>query len=83
MEYRDWDLCRDTTVCLMERRKGELGVGVFVSTSLQSPNTGYVLTSGKKTPKYLVVWASRRTAVKITVKIPRQLANPVLQLPAF
>lgn len=30
--YHDWDLLRGTTVCLMEKEEGELGVGVFVSS---------------------------------------------------
>ena len=50
-EYRDWDLFRSTTVCLLERRRGERGVGVFVSTSSQSPDTGYILTFDKKDTK--------------------------------
>lgn len=81
-EYRDWDLFRSTAVCLLERRRGEQVVGVFVSTSLQSPGTGYVLTFDKKTPKHLV-WTNRRTDVEITVKIPHQPAGPVLELPVF
>ena len=48
-EYRDWELFRGTNVCLLERRKGERGIGVFVSTSLQLSNIGYVLTSDKDT----------------------------------
>lgn len=45
-EHRDWDISRGTTVCLMERKKGERGVGIFVSTSLL--DTCYVLTSDKR-----------------------------------
>lgn len=81
-EYRDLDLFRGTNVCLMERERGERGVGVFVSTSLQLFDTGYVLTPDKKTPKHLV-WTNRKTDVEITVKIPHQPATPVFELPVF
>ena len=29
--HHDWDMLTGTTVCLMEKEEGELGVGVFVS----------------------------------------------------
>ena len=32
--YHDWDIVKGTTVCLMEKGKGELGVGVFMSNCL-------------------------------------------------
>ena len=78
--YRDWDLLDGTTVCLLEKEKGELVVGVFVS--------GYLLVTTvcsrptKKTPKRLT-WTNRRTEFQITVKIPHQPASPVIELPKF
>jgi hypothetical protein len=32
--YHDWDSLTGTTVCLLEKERGELGVGVFVSSCL-------------------------------------------------
>jgi hypothetical protein len=78
--YHEWDTFRGATVCLMERKKGERGVGIFVSTSL--PNTSYALTINKKTPKH-VTWTNRRTEIEVTVKIPHQPTTPVLELPGF
>lgn len=31
-QYHDWGMLTGTTVCLMEKEKGELGVGIFVSS---------------------------------------------------
>ena len=76
----EWDAFRSTTVCQMERKKGEQGVGIFVSTGL--PDTSYVLTTNEKTPAHLT-WSNRRTEVEVTVKIPHQSATPVLQLLGF
>lgn len=33
-QYHDWRILSGITVCLMEKEKGELGVGVFVSRCL-------------------------------------------------
>ena len=33
-QYHDWDFAMGTAVCLMEKEKGELGVGIFVSGDL-------------------------------------------------
>ena len=79
-EDRDRDVFRATTICLMERKKGERGVGIFVRISL--PETSYMLTSNKKTPKDLT-WSNRKTNVEITVKIPYQPASPVPEIPTF
>jgi len=79
-QYHEWPIFKGTTVCLMERKKGERGIGVFVSITLL--DTSCVLTFNKKTPKH-PIWASRRTEVEITVKIPHQPATPVLELPGF
>ena len=79
-ESREWDILRGTAVCLMERKKGERGVGIFVSTSLS--DTGYVLTSIGKTPKH-PIWTRMKTDVDITFKIPHQPATPTLELPRF
>jgi len=79
-QLHEWDVFMGTTVCLMERVEGEWGVGIFVSTSL--PDTSYVLTSSQKSPKHLTR-PNQRTEVEITVKIPRQPATPVLELPRF
>jgi hypothetical protein len=43
--YHDWDILTGTTVCLMEREKGELGVGVFVS---DAPFTTVAMCSPRK-----------------------------------
>ena len=45
-QYHDWDLAEGTTVCLLEKEKGELRVGVFVSSL--SLVTVCVLTSDEK-----------------------------------
>lgn len=80
VQRHDWDTFMGTTVCLMERKKGERGVGIFVSTS--SPDSSYVLNTNEKTPKHLT-WTNRRSQVEVTVKIPQQLAPRVLELPGF
>ena len=79
-QYHEWPIFKGTTVCLMERKKGEQGIGIFVSISL--PGISYVLTSNKKTPKH-PTWTNKRTEVEITVKIPYQSATPALELPGF
>ena len=79
-QYHEWPIFRGTSVCLMERKKGERGVGIFVSTS--SPDSSYVLNTNEKTPKHLT-WTNRRSQVEVTVKIPQQLAPRVLELPGF
>lgn len=48
-EYREWDTFKGTTVCLLERKLGERGIGIFVGASL--PDTNHVLTSNKKDTK--------------------------------
>ena len=49
-QYHEWDTFMGTTICLMERKEGERGVGIFVSTS--SPDSSYMLNANKvtKTP---------------------------------
>ena len=79
-EDRDRDVFRGTAVCLMERKEGERGVGIFVSIRL--PDASYVLISNKKTPKHLT-WSNRRTDIEITVKIPHLPAGPVPEIHAF
>ena len=66
----------------MEKEKGELGVGVFVSDSLTYTYTGHLLTSGEKTPNH---WdrVDRQTDFQVTVRIPYQPASPVTELSRF
>ena len=78
--YHDWEAPRGTSICLMEKERGELGVGVFVSDSLTY--TGHLLTSGEKTPNH---WdrVGRQTDFQVTVRIPHQPASPVTELSRF
>ena len=78
--YREWETFRGTIMCLMERKKGERGVGIFVSISF--PDPGSMLNPNKKTPKHLT-WTSRRSEIEVTVKIPHRRAAPVIELPRF
>lgn len=48
--YHDWDMLSGTTVCLMEKEKGELGVGVFVSSRLLITVARSPPTKDSKTP---------------------------------
>ena len=79
-QYHEWETFRGTIICLMERKKGEQGVGIFVSLSFSDP--GYMLNTKKKTPKHLT-WTNRRSEIEVTVKIPHRRATPVIDLPRF
>jgi len=79
-KYHEWETFRGTIMCLMERKKGEQGIGIFVSVGF--PDPGYMLNVNKKTPKHLT-WTNRRSEIEVTVKIPRQQATPVIELPRF
>lgn len=79
-DYREWDTYMGTAVCLMERKDGERGVGVFVSPN--SPDLGHALNTNKKTPKHRT-WTNRMSDVEVVVRIPHQQATPVLELLGF
>ena len=79
-QHHEWETSRGIVMCLMERKKGERGVGIFVSAS--SSNFDYTLNYNEKTPKHLT-WTNRRSEVEVTVKIPHQMATSVIELPRF
>jgi len=79
-QYREWETFRGTIMCLMERKKGEQGIGIFVSVAL--PDLGSMLNPNKKTPKHLT-WTNRRSEIEVIVKIPHRRATPVIELPRF
>jgi len=79
-QYHDWETFRGTIMCLMERRKGEQGIGIFVSVGFSDPD--YVLNSKKKTPNHRT-WSNRRSEIEVTVKIPHRRDTPVIELPKF
>jgi len=46
VQYHERETLEGTMMCLMERKKGERGVGIFVSTSF--PDPGYLLNTNKR-----------------------------------